>query len=657
MKRFIYFLTAIAALSGATMTLSSCSETEDTTPSYADKDRMETLLDRTIPAIADFADKYGTYMLYDFNQQLDFAYQFEQSTEWNSAEITRLTRDEAVVAADFLCANVFNSYSDEFKKKYFPRKMLLTSQVKTKLNTVLGRSIADDRGYHQGMANINSVTLARLGSGGVPNDPAEYADYIKAVHSTLLASYLVEARAQYPANDNYYKVSTAYYSSLMTPNRTQAGKLGVDFFHEKGFFFPEDDHDTYFASPQHDMVQFIDSMICMNQAMHDEVLDVTPMAQKVCILANGLKDMGVDITGINPLLNDFMDASLFGIAPTVTTTPVIANSEEATLKFIIYRGARDMVKAEVSVNGGEATVVDLMEHTADARIGCTVLLKGLEIGNNDVTVKVYETGRTKPALTEHINILRVSLTDVQNMVVTNSEKETWSLHQYIGYDYTTGRNNDDIIMMRFYKRATSVNMDTGEETGRMHHFWRIHKDKGLVTKIDVLEENINYETFEQTYDLIATYEYKYNEVGQLTEVTKDGEPLVTDVAYIDGNITRYTYNGKPYSPVYATAECKDEQSGASYRMTTRVDCLDEGMTGKCFKFTGTERLNPYYIDGLPAVIPGNQAGIPLQILYSRYLFNSLEGVWSNTWELEDNSYYTIVTLGDVTWNYRFVLKQ
>lgn len=628
----------------------SCSSSEDTTPSYADTDRMETLIDRSIPTIADFCDKYGTYLLYDFDQRLDFAYQFEHSAEWDKAEINKLTKSEAADAADFLIAKVFNCYTDDFKKKYLPRKILLTSSVKTGLSTVLGRSYADARGFHSAMANINSVTLARLGANGVTLDPAEHDEYTRKVHSALLSAYLVQARATYPVGDNYFKVSKSYYTSLMKPDRTQAKRLGLQFFHERGFFFPEDDESTYFVSGQQDMEQFIDSIVGMTQDMHDELLDITPMAQKVCILANSLKDMGVDITAINPLVNDFMDASLFGIAPAITAQEVIANSDEATFNFIVYRGARDLAYAEVSVNGGEPVTIDMAEHTKDARVACSALLKGLKVGDNTVTVKIYEVGRRKASYTEDINVQRVSLDNVQNFTMSSTDAENnrrvWSLHQYVGWDYTTSKNMPGMTMMRFYQRAYDIDYSTGEEFGRMQRFWRIIKENGRVTKIDVIEEHIDYTTYTQEYLPVCTYTFNYNEFGELDNVMLDDETIVSNVAYIDGNISRYSYRGKEYTPKYATANGK----------TTRVDCLDENMKGNCFTFTGKEDLNPYYISGLPAVIPGNEAGIPLQTLYSQYLFNNLEGVFSTGWALDGNVNMCIVSIGETTWNYNYILK-
>ncbi len=124
--------------------------------------------------------------------------------------------------------------------------------------------------------------------------------------------------------------------------------------------------------------------------------------------------------------------------------------------------------------------------------------------------------------------------------------------------------------------------------------------------------------------------------------------VVTDVADMSGRIIRYSYDGKVYEPVYATVD----------GVTTRVDCLDADMSGKCFGFTGSESLNPYYIPELPAVIPGFLSEVPLQLLYSKYLFCSLEGVWNGGWtkNLEDKVNAAEIDMDGVRWTYRFKLK-
>ena len=232
--------------------LSGCADKEDVTPSNADTDRLESLLDRSIPDIAEFCDKYGTYVLYDFDQRLDFAYQFEQATAWENAKLTMLDHDGAADAMSWLKSNVFSHYNDAFKSKYLPRKFLIAKKIESL--SELGRSVPKD-GAHAVVANINSITVG------------SYANS-QDVDRVILSDYLVNARGETPVGQEFYEVSNTYYSTLMDENRRQAKVLlqeNPEFFHDNGFLNPVDDETTYFPSARLDLVQYIDSLVGMTQ--------------------------------------------------------------------------------------------------------------------------------------------------------------------------------------------------------------------------------------------------------------------------------------------------------------------------------------------------------------------------------------------------------
>ena len=54
---YICLLISLCWIAGA------CNDSEDTTPSMADKDRLEMLIDQSNTDIVDFKQKYGTYIL------------------------------------------------------------------------------------------------------------------------------------------------------------------------------------------------------------------------------------------------------------------------------------------------------------------------------------------------------------------------------------------------------------------------------------------------------------------------------------------------------------------------------------------------------------------------------------------------------------------
>lgn len=626
-----------------TFILSSCSENEDTTPSHADKDRMELLIDRSVPRIADFCDKYGTYILYDFDQELDFAYQFEQATNWTNAKIETLSKQEAEEAVDFLYANFFSLYSPDFIKQFFPRKLLLVKSIKAQ---TLGVSEPNAQGFHNAASNINSMTIAFDKTKVEAMSAEEKRQYLSTLNYVLLGGYLINVRSEYPVDDSYFAYSLSYYSSLMDANRTQARFLSDEFFYDKGFFRPNDEESTYFIAAEQDLIDFTRNLLFLDEESHDLLIENPIMAEKMHFLAAGLQAMGTDVLKANHWVEDFLAIENASVKPMISVAPIVTTSADAVANITFSRGAHDFAKAEILVNGKMVTTLDLSDYATSAKFTKSVDITGLEIGSNTVEVRVYEVGRTRPSQTISIVASYVNMKNIERFIITNSEGGLYKFYEYKDYDYAEGKNVPGMTTVRFVKSPTEVDFNTGVETGGITRYWKIIKESGRVTKIIVVDETIDYVAYKPIHEVIATYDFIYNEYGELESANRNGEPFVTDVAYANGNILRYSYEGKPYFPVYATAEGR----------TARVDCLDANMSGNCFNMKGDEDANPYYISGLPAVIPGTEAEIPLQLLYSQYLFSSLEGVWNAGWVMENGTNYTVVDLGNITWTYTFILK-
>ena len=639
LRNIILLTLHLSFLSSALLALSGCSDKEDTTPSLADKDRLEGLIDTSLPKVRDIRDQYGTYILYNFDQQLDFAYQFEQATNWQDATLERLDRNGASEAVDYLCENFLNCYSDGFKQQFLPRRLMLVKSLKAK---TLGISEPDAMGYHQAAANIGGMTIAfdREKMEAMTGDDRQA--YLRQLHTILLAGYLINVRAEYPVGESYLSFSQSYYSSLMDEKRVQARRLPDEFFLNRGFFRPADDESTYFVSAEEDMIEFTRRLLQMDEQMQDSLADYPLMENKLAVIANGLHDMGVDVAAINPLSRYYLEMGEAVTLPSLLAQTVITPTSEADFPFTILRGSRPLGRVEVWVNGQLQHNIELTEQSESARISQSVRLTGLTQDQNPVELRLYEAGRPRPSAIQTVVAYHVS--KVMRMVIRNSLGETYTLSTY-DYDYTDDSNRGNVSTIRFRKSPTEVDMNTGVETGGDHRFWVVYRENGLVTRIVVKQEEVDYVNNKNSYEPRYTYEFQYNEKNELTGVTRDGRPIVTDTRYAGGLLTGYSYEGRPYTPVYDT----------SVSPAVRVDCLDAALSGHCFSLKGDEAPNYYYQPDIPAVIPGTEAGIPLQILYSKYLFTRLGDVWTNRWVLEGNAHYTEVTLGEVTWTFNFVL--
>lgn len=654
MKHNIFsFLFSLFTYATGVLLLASCSDNEDVTPSMADKDRMESLIDTDIQKIVQFRDNYGTYILYNFDKNLDFAYQFEQASNWNNATLRNIGKEEARHAVDVLYDNIFACYADGYKKKFFPRKILLVDDIQA--SSELGLSVSQN-GHHTAVANINSVTFAGMGS-SLGESPS--ADAANEMHRALLADYLVQARGEYPVEDAYFSYSQKSYSTLMNSNRKNAAQLvreNPDFFYDHGFFFPEDDESTYFTSAEDDIIAFIRNMITMDKATADMLMEKPLMADKMHLIAVGLKAMGVDVELINPWAEQFITMEY--IQPAVVyADDVVTVSEEADMQVTVIRGSNALDRLVVSVNGNEQTI-DLSSNDR-MRIVVPVHLKGLHKGQNPVTLTLYEKDSAKPAVTAVANATLANMENISGFKI-DLEDENEEIYRTVkisvgdGYPVSENETDPNLITLSFEKHGWIDRFF--DEHDCDYRAWKLYKKNGVVVKILAYERGFNADYTGVQYNLTDTYDYAYNDDNELVSVThtEEGmmpEVVVDDVQYIAGRMVRYSYMGMPYDPVYATAK------GA----TTRVDILDENMSGFCFDFTGDEYINnKYYIEGLPAVLPGSVAEIPLQLLYSRYIFSSINGVWNGGWEtLVDGdamAKQARVDLGGEVWIYTFALQ-
>lgn len=651
------FLTILSLIFSFSALLTGCAEREDTTPSHADTDRLETLIDGSIRRIADFKEKYGTYILYQFDKNLDFAYQFEQASSWNNAQLKYLSHDDAVAAVDMLYSDIFSCYGDAYKQKYFPRKLLLVSDIASA--SELGLS-SPHGGHHQAVGTINSVTFARMTEADVllaQGDDNLMQARCAEMHRALLADYLVKARGEYPVGTDYLAYSMTSYSSLMHSARktvAQILKEDPNFFYTRGFFIPEDDEATYFPGAEDDIISFIRNMITMDNETANSMLDLPLMASKMHLLASGLQNMGVDVLRINPNMEQFLKMETVQPAA-MYAKDVVTDNPKATMELTILRGSHALSHLIVTVNGTELPLISLASYDK-MRIVIPIELDGLVKGANAVTIRLYEEGRDRAAATLTTGVSYATLDEVIGFNIRRSDDHE-DVYRNIKISRGNGGNmdnetNPDLITIAFEKHGylDRYFMEIGAE----YHYWKMYTKEGRVeTIIDYLQDGFNEDYTAPLYRIVKKYQFAYNADGELQEVLLTDEndntkTLISDVVYIAGRLTRYTYDGRIYEPAYATVN----------GVTTRVDCLDSAMSGLLFGFDGTENLNPYYLPELPAVIPGEVAEIPLQVFYSQYLFNSLQGIWSAGWHrnLEDKVNYAEVTQGDVTTTYRFKLK-
>lgn len=346
----------------------------------------------------------------------------------------------------------------------------------------------------------------------------------------------------------------------------------------------------------------------------------------------------------------------------IYTNDVVTDNPKATLQVTIIKGSHALDHLVVSVNGKEYTTVDLGPYTKLRNI-FEVELDGLEPGPNAIGLALYEEGFDKVAQVYSTGVSYATLDKVEGFTIKcSADTKPSEMSRKIKFEYGSDQamhpdggayeRNPLLTTISFEKHGWMKSWT--EEMEGEYRGWKIYKDEetGLVTTIKEMLRGFD-EYYIPSYTEVGTYTFTYNADKELetvvySPVDGEAETIVDNVVYVNGRMMRYSYKGKPYEAKYANV------GGVS----TRVDILDAEMSGKCFGFTATETLNPYYMPELPAVIPGAVAEIPLQLLYSQYLFNSVEGLWNEGWQksVSDKTNTATVIMDGATWQYIFKLK-
>ena len=525
-------------LGGAVLLLlfASCSPDEDTTPSYADTDRLGALLDTSNDYIREFFEKYGTYILYDFDDMQDFAYQFEEEQAWRSAKVTHLEAADVPDAITFLDKNVFSLYSDSVKKYCFPLKLLITDNIQYAGR--LGTSMTQPGGTHYATASQNSVAFGCLSAQQLTTMSSDRCtDAIRDMHFALIGGYIVGVLEQYPVDESFFDYGTTYYRNLIVQGSIQAkyltdgyfsakgkarpddgneivsdSRIAVayitdDYFYERGFFPPETSSDTYYGARQDDLVQFLRNVINLDAETFIAIAPYDVMRTKVNLLRNGLIKMGIDIDRINPLVKNLTlnaDDIIYPELPEPETEPSITAPRSESYSKLYAMRLRDT-----------NTYGDGYSHSYAFK-----MIPDWDIRRGDA------------------NASRQGFTTIN-----------------FGNSY-----------------LRQVSMFENEYLSSESYSWVLrYNDDGTVQYLYVVEGYDDGESGSMKYYTLHTYRFEYAD-GKLTKLYLDGQP----------------------------AAYKEQSYGE--------DITNDAWT-----------LNPYYVSGLPRVLNDDQCGIPLALIYCRYL--------------------------------------
>ena len=297
MKGYSLFL-----LIGLFCLLGGCSDDEDVSPSMKDEDRLENLIDKSNTDIMAFKEKYGTYILYEFDQLLDFAYQFDQAAAWREAKLTYLEKDDVPGAVAFLKEHFWSCYEDSMIINNFPRKFLICTKIFASALGISGEG--NTKINHDAVANMNSFTAACLDRKSLSGmDTDRQVEYLQQLHYIYLGGYLVNVRRNVFVEDVFFDPASKLYGTKI--ERTTGTTLDENYFMGRGFFYIEKDV-NYYPQQMEDLMMFVENLVKMDQRAHDIVMEKSIMRIKMQNVAQGLKAIGVNIEKVNPLALDFL---------------------------------------------------------------------------------------------------------------------------------------------------------------------------------------------------------------------------------------------------------------------------------------------------------------------------------------------------------------
>lgn len=303
--------------------LAGCNDDENIIPSMADTDRLEELLGTGHPALVDFKDKYGTYVLYRFDKLLDFAYQFEAATDWRNAQLTFLDEADIDGAWSFLQEHFVSCYQDtvridgrdtitNFKKELFPLKLLICSEIAS--SGELGISVATD-GKHWVTASQNSFTVAGLSSKRLENlTEEELVAYVRQIHYIFLAGYVVDARRELLVSDAFLEADSKLYGTQIDRGMKVDKETFEKYCMNQGFFPVYDADDAmgdYFPQALEDIAVFLQKTILMNRDDLEKIKNYSLVWNKANILVKALLEIGVDVKRINPIMMELVSESIY----------------------------------------------------------------------------------------------------------------------------------------------------------------------------------------------------------------------------------------------------------------------------------------------------------------------------------------------------------
>ncbi|WP_099291731.1 MULTISPECIES: hypothetical protein [unclassified Butyricimonas] len=237
-------ISIILAISALLFCCVACEDEDGLSPSGLDVDRVQDLLDWSNPVVKRYYDDYGVALMTDFDENLDIKFNFYESWAnrfWRNMEIGKMERksecDSAIAVLDTAVFRYFKDelefqgevYRSDFKKKYFPNKILITNKlivgtdVSGLIMQTVNRPSKTGAGSTFCQSNDNAIVV-NLESGMLNISPEKFEQVTKAILYVMII-YAFEKYDLYSMiPDAFYEFSKPYYGKRVYQVQEELGE-------------------------------------------------------------------------------------------------------------------------------------------------------------------------------------------------------------------------------------------------------------------------------------------------------------------------------------------------------------------------------------------------------------------------------------------------
>ena len=246
--------------------------------------------------IFEFYENYGCFILYDYQEN---DYIWNMSSLLNVFLVKQTDRDNLEQGIEYLKKVFFDDYSDDFKRKYFPFKILMADSVQITSNGVVYEDEVAESG-------LSFLALGKIRS-GINEISVDSLRSLKGdVQATYWADFLYNngklqlSEAFWSISDDYYGVNLKNESgnSSLTPDEIDVKKYGFWDRDRK-----RDIGTGYCCAPDKtlDIYQFIQMIVTHTTEEIDELMDgYDKLKDKYNLLINHINDeYGFDIRDLS----------------------------------------------------------------------------------------------------------------------------------------------------------------------------------------------------------------------------------------------------------------------------------------------------------------------------------------------------------------------